>query len=95
MKYLSKLLSMLLVGAMLYSTGCTDYGTDIENLENKVNQIEQDLKADYDGKINTLSGNLSDTKAELEALIESEIAKLAAEHDADIKALEEDRKSVV
>lgn len=89
MKYLSKLLSMLLVGAMLYSTGCTDYETDIKNLEDKVDKIEQDLKTDYDGKINSLSANLTETKEALEALIESEIAALTAEHDADIKALED------
>lgn len=38
MKYLSKLLSMLLVGAMLYSTGCTDYAHDIQNVNNRVDQ---------------------------------------------------------
>ena len=38
MKYLSKLLSMLLVGAMLYSTGCTDYAEDIKDVDNRVDQ---------------------------------------------------------
>lgn len=39
MKYLSKLLSMLLVGAMLYSTGCTDYAEDIKNVDNRVEEV--------------------------------------------------------
>ena len=78
---------------MLYSTGCTDYGQEIDNLNQKVDQIENDLRHDYDGKINSLSAKLDETKEGLEALVEKEISDLSAKHDADIKALEDAYKA--
>ena len=78
---------------MLYSTGCTDYGQEIDNLNQKVDQIENDLRQDYDGKINSLSTKLDETKEGLEALVEKEISDLSAKHDADIKALEDAYKA--
>ena len=78
---------------MLYSTGCTDYGQEIDNLNQKVDQIENDLRQDYDGKINSLSAKLDETKEGLEALVEKEISDLSAKHDADIKALEDAYKA--
>ena len=83
MKYLSKLLSMLLVGAMLYSTGCTDYETDIENLENKVDQIQEELQK---GQIDPLKADLAQTKEDL-ANAQAAIEALTAKHNEDIAAL--------
>ena len=44
MKYFSKLLSMLLVGAMLVSTACTDYAEDIKNTNERVDVVEADVQ---------------------------------------------------
>lgn len=67
MKYLSKLLSMFLVGAMLYSTGCTDYETDINNLEKEVEEIKQELN----GQIDALKADLGADIEALEGAIEA------------------------
>lgn len=83
MKYLSKLLSMLLVGAMLYSTGCTDWGKDIENLENKVDEIQKELQ---EGQINPLKADLAQTKEDL-AKAQEAINALTTKHNEDIEAL--------
>ena len=74
---------MLLVGAMLYSTGCTDYGTDIENLENKVDQIQEELQK---GQIDPLKADLAQTKEDL-ANAQAAIEALTAKHNEDIAAL--------
>lgn len=86
MKYLSKLLSMFLVGAMLYSTGCTDYGEDIANLNDKVDNLEQEL---VNGQINPLKADLAATKAALEAAIETAKSEILTQHEADVKTLKE------
>lgn len=87
MKYFSKLLSMLLVGAMLFTVGCTDYDEDIKNLEQKVDDIVETL---YNDEINPLKADLADTKANLEQLkqdLEEALAALETKHDEDIEAL--------
>lgn len=66
MKYLSKLLSMFLVGAMLCSTGCTDYDEDIKNLNDKVDNLEQTVQ----GKIDVLAGDLDAVQAALQNAID-------------------------
>ena len=86
MKYLSKLLSMFLVGAMLYSTGCTDYDEDIANLNDKVDNLEQEL---VNGQINPLKADLAATKAALEAAIETAKSEILTQHEADVKTLKE------
>jgi chromosome segregation ATPase len=83
MKYLSKLLSMLLVGAMLYSTGCTDYGADIDKLNEKVDELYETLQ---DGQIDPLKADLAQTKEDL-AKAEAAIAALTTKHNEDIAAL--------
>lgn len=94
MKYFSKLLSMLLVGAMLFTVGCTDYDEDIKNLEQKVDDIVETL---YNDEINPLKADLADTKANLEQLkqdLEDALAALETKHDediAEIKALLESK----
>ena len=87
MKYFSKLLSMLLVGAMLFTVGCTDYDEDIKNLKQEVNDIVETL---YNDEINPLKADLADTKANLEQLkqdLEDALAALETKHDEDIEAL--------
>lgn len=74
---------MLLVGAMLYSTGCTDYGKDIENLENKVDEIQKELQ---EGQINPLKADLAQTKEDL-AKAQEAINALTTKHNEDIEAL--------
>ena len=95
MKYFSKLLSMLLVGAMLFTVGCTDYDEDIKNLKQEVNDIVETL---YNDEINPLKADLADTKANLEQLkqdLEDALAALEAEHDKDIEALKADLESKI
>ena len=87
MKYFSKLLSMLLVGAMLFTVGCTDYDEDIKNLKQEVNDIVETL---YNDEINPLKADLADTKANLEQLkqdLEDALAALETKHDEDIAAV--------
>ena len=85
MKYLSKLLSMLLVGVMLSVTACTDYDQDIKDLNNKVDALEKEL---VEGQINPLKADLAATKAALEAAIADANDKIA-ENKAAVEALKE------
>ena len=85
MKYFSKLLSMLLIGAMLVVTSCTDYDEDIKNLNNKVDDLKQEL---VEGQINPLKADLAATKTALEAAI-ADANKKVAENKEAIEALEE------
>ena len=78
MKYFSKLLSMFLVGAMLYSTGCTDYETDINNLKQDVDQIKQELN----GQIDALKADLGADITALEGAIEAANNAIAANQTA-------------
>ena len=78
MKYFSKLLSMFLVGAMLYSTGCTDYETDINNLKQDVDQIKQELN----GQIDALKADLGADITALEGAIEAANNAIAANQSA-------------
>lgn len=95
MKYLSKFLSMLLVGAMLYSTGCTDYDADIRDMQEQIDDMRTEL---IEGEINPLKVNLESLQQALEDAIEQGNAKIAenktaiealveadAEHDAAIE----------
>lgn len=88
-------MSMLLIGGMLYSTGCTDYASDIEDLNQKVDDLEKEL---VEGQINPLKADLESVKKALEDAIAAGNAKIAenkeaidalkavdAQHDAAIK----------
>lgn len=83
MKYLSKFLSMLLVGAMLYSTGCTDYDADIRDMQQQIDDMRTEL---IEGEINPLKVDLESLKQALEDAIEAGNAKIA-ENKAAIDAL--------
>ena len=79
MKYLSKLLSMLLVGAMLYSTGCTDYAQDIQDVNNRLDELVQN-------EIDPLKANLDNVKTELQAAI-ADVNEAIEDHASDLETL--------
>lgn len=86
MKYLSKLLSMLLVGVLLFA-GCTDYDEDIKNLNNKIDKVQQEL---VEGHIAPLRADLETTKTSLETAkkqLNDALGALQTKHDQDIAAL--------
>lgn len=80
MKYLSKLLSMFLVGAMLYSTGCTDHAADIKDINNRLDELVQN-------EIDPLKADLDKTKTELQAAI-ADVEDAIEDHAEDLAALE-------
>ena len=80
MKYLSKLLSMFLVGAMLYSTGCTDHAADIKDINNRLDELVQN-------EIDPLKADLDKTKTELQAAI-ADVNEAIEDHAEDLAALE-------
>lgn len=79
MKYLSKLLSMLLVGAMLYSTGCTDYDQEIKDINNRLDELVQN-------EIDPLKVNLDNVKTELQAAI-ADVNEAIEDHASDLETL--------
>lgn len=87
MKYLSKLLSMLLVGAMLYSTGCTDYAEDIKNVDNRVDQEVATLTGALQKAVEDAQKANDALKAEIDALeeqltgVETELTGVKSELD--------------
>lgn len=80
MKYLSKLLSMLLVGAMLYSTGCTDYDQEIKDINNRLDELVQN-------EIDPLKVNLDNVKTELQAAI-ADVNEAIEDHASDLETLQ-------
>lgn len=78
MKYLSKFLSMLLIGTMLYATGCTDYDADIKDLNDKIEGIESTLN----GKVDPLAAELDKVAAALEDAIKDANENIAANEEA-------------
>ena len=89
MKYLSKLLSMLLIGSMLCTVGCKKYDDDIKSLNNRVDKIEGSLN----DQISPLKTDLEAVKAQLEKLV-ADTEKLTANHKADLDALKEADKKL-
>lgn len=94
MKYLSKFLSLFLVGAMLYATGCTDYDQDIKDLDNKVDALEEEL---VKGKIDPLAADLDALKGALEKAIEEGNAKIAENKEAidALKAMDKEHDAAI
>lgn len=78
MKYLSKLLSMLLIGGMLFATGCTDYDQDIKDIHNELNKIEEQLN----GRVATLEADLEAVEAALQGAIDEANQKVAENKEA-------------
>lgn len=88
MKYLSKFMSMLLVGAMLYSTGCANYDEDINGLKQEI----EDVKTELNGKVDPLAADLEAVQKALEDAIEAGNAKIADNKEL-IDALDEMAKN--
>ena len=82
MKYLSKLLSMLLIGAMLYTVGCAKYDDEIRDLNNKIENLES-----------MMSDQISPLKTDLNAILKgltelvNETESLTAAHKSDLATL--------
>ncbi len=85
MKYLSKLLSMLLIGAMLWTTACTDYDEDIRDLNNKIDDIHSSL---INGQIEPLKSDLARVEAQLRQALADMEANLTVMHEQDINRLQ-------
>ena len=84
MKYLSKLLSMLLIGSMLCTVGCKKYDDDIKSLNNRVDRIEGSLN----DQISPMKTDLDAVKTQLEKLV-SDTESLTATHKSDLATLTE------
>ena len=84
MKYLSKLLSMLLIGSMLCTVGCKKYDDDIKSLNNRVDKIEGSLN----DQISPMKTDLDAVKTQLEKLV-SDTESLTATHKSDLATLTE------
>ena len=82
MKYLSKLLSMLLIGSMLCTVGCKKYDDDIKSLNNRVDKIEGSLN----DQISPMKTDLDAVKTQLEKLV-SDTESLTATHKSDLATL--------
>ena len=60
----TKLAALLLAGAALFATGCTDYEVDIQNVDKKVDN----LTADVNGKIASLEQQIAGINATIATL---------------------------
>ena len=73
----TKLAALLLAGAALFATGCTDYEVDIQKVDEKVNALTSDVNNSIAGLQQQIAG-INATVATLET---------QAKHDKDIAAL--------
>lgn len=92
MKYLSKLLSMLLIGGMLFATGCTDYDQDIKNLQDEVENTmsEESIRTLVAGEleeVQTALQNAIDDANEAIDEMKDQLADLEEKHGDDIDEL--------
>ena len=71
----TKLAALLLAGAALLASGCTDYEVDIQEANKRIDQLDQNLKT-----------NVAELNSQVDAL-KSMISALRADHDADIAAV--------
>ena len=93
MKYLSKLLSILLVGAMLYSTGCTDYAHDIQDVNNRVDQEVATLTGALQKAVEDAQKANDALQAEIDAL-ETQLAGVETELTGVKSELEQAKKDL-
>lgn len=82
MKYLSKLMSMLLIGSMLWTVGCAKYDDEIKDLNNKIDNLESMMN----DQITPMETDLEAIKTQLTELI-SDTESLTASHKSDLEAL--------
>ena len=73
----TKLAALLLAGAALFATGCTDYEVDIQKVDKKVDN----LTADVNGKISSIEQQIAGINATIATL------ETQAKHDEDIQKL--------
>ena len=91
MKYLSKLLSMFLVGSMLWTVGCAKYDDEIQDLNNKI----QNVQTSMDEKFAEVENNLGATQTELNELAadietnKSDLADLTKAYEDLLKRLKD------
>ena len=73
----TKLAALLLAGAALFATGCTDYEVDIQKVDKKVDN----LTSDVNGKISSIEQQIAGINATIATL------ETQAKHDEDIQKL--------
>ena len=78
----TKLAALLLAGAALYATGCTDYEVDIQKVDKRVTDLEN-------GKVASLESQLSTLKSTLETDYET-----IANHNKDVENINKDIKAL-
>ena len=71
----TKLAALLLAGAALLASGCTDYEVDIQEANKRIDQLDQNLKT-----------NVAELNSQVDAL-KTMINTLRSDHDADIAAV--------
>ena len=76
----TKLAALLLAGAALFATGCTDYEVDIQKVDKKVDN----LTTEVNGKIASLEQQIAGINATIATL------ETVANHDKDIKAVRDE-----
>ena len=82
MKYLSKLMSMLLIGSMLWTVGCAKYDDEISDLNNKIENLESMMN----DQIKPMETDLEAIKTQLTQLTK-DTESLTASHKSDLEAL--------
>ena len=82
MKYLSKLMSMFLIGSMLWTVGCAKYDDEIKDLNNKIDNLESMMN----DQITPMETDLEAIKTQLTELI-SDTESLTATHASDLATL--------
>ena len=80
----TKLAALLLAGAALFATGCTDYEVDIQKVDKKVDN----LTTEVNGKISSLEQQIAGINATIATL------ETAADHKADIDKLNQTIKDL-
>ena len=84
---------MLLVGAMLYSTGCTDYAEDIKDVDNRVDQEVATLTGALQKAVEDAQKANDALKAEIDAL-ETQLAGVETELTGVKSELEQAKKDL-
>lgn len=78
----SNFVKLFLAGATLLAVGCTDYGQDIQNLNDRVDKLETETN----DKISGLQSDLKTVQDNL-AKAQSDIKDQQAKHDKDVETL--------
>ena len=90
MKYLSKLMSMLLIGSMLWTVGCAKYDDEIKDLNNKIDNLESMMN----DQITPMETDLEAIKTQLTKLT-NDTESLTATHKSDLETLTKANEELV